>query len=90
MAENTKIDDVENTSGVIENKEAEKQPEVKPLEVKPLINKEPEKKAKDNWLIKIKLLCDVYAWSELQKAWTVLELEKEELEKYAESFYKKV
>ena len=85
MAENTKIDDVENTSGVIENKEAEKQPEVKPL-----INKEPEKKAKDNWLIKIKLLCDVYAWSELQKAWTVLELEKEELEKYAESFYKKV
>ena len=85
MAENTKIDDVENTSGVIENKEAEKQPEVKPL-----VNKEAEKKAKDNWLTKIKLVCDVYAWNELQKAWTILELEKEELEKYAESFYKKV
>ena len=64
MAKDTKvIDDVEDTSEVIENKKS---------------------------LIKIELLCDVYAWSELQKAWTILELEKEELEKYAESFYKKV
>lgn len=64
MAKDTKvIDDVENTSEVIENKKS---------------------------LIKIELLCDVYVWNELQKAWTVLEIEKEELEKYAESFYKKV
>ena len=64
MAKDTKvIDDVEDTSEIIENKKS---------------------------LIKIELLCDVYAWSELQKTWTVLELKKEELEKYAESFYKKV
>lgn len=64
MAKDTKvIDDVEDTSEIIESKKS---------------------------LIKIELLCDVYAWNELQKAWTVLELEKEELEKYAESFYKKV
>ena len=47
-------------------------------------------KADTTQLIKIELLCDVYAWSGLQKAWTVLELEKQELEKYAESFYKKL
>ena len=64
MAKDTKvIDDVENTSEIIENKKS---------------------------LIKIELLCDVYAWNELQKAWTILELEKEELEKYSESFYKKL
>jgi hypothetical protein len=42
------------------------------------------------WYNKIELLCDVYSGSTLQKAWDVLELSKEELEKYAESFYKKL